>query len=153
MTPVLHNMSVPPLSRLAVARALHPGLRFRVGLARQTGRAASSLRGRLGRRGWRAAWDVLAAAGDAPSRARGGRRPEVLDRHLLEALARAGVPDRLGVFLGEDVGDETHPLLPPSAALAVLARRSGPLYLPSRRLELSLVDPQALVLFFPEDAR
>jgi hypothetical protein len=147
-------MSVPAVSRVAVARVSHPGLRFRVGLAWQTGRSASSLRDRLGRRGWRAAWDVLAAAGEAPPRKGGGRRrPEALERHLEEALQEAGVPGRLGVFLAEDVGDPTHPLLSPSAALAVLARRSGPLYLPSRRLELSLVDPQALVLFFPEEAR
>lgn len=154
MTFVLHNMSVPSISRVAVARAHHPGLRLRVGLAWQVGRSQVSLRDRLGRRGWRAAWDILAAAGEAPARVRGARRgPEALERHLEEALREAGVPGRLGVFLDEDIGDATHPLLPPSAALAVLARRSGPLYLPSRRLELSLVDPQALVLFFPEVSR
>lgn len=154
MTGVLHNMSVPSTSRVAVARVAHPGLRFRVGLAWQAGRAASSLRDRLGRRGWRAAWDILAAAGEAPPRTSGARRrSEALESHLEEALRVAGVPGRLGLFLDEDIGDATHPLLPPAAALAVLARRSGPLYLPSRRLELSLVDPQALVLFFPEVSR
>jgi hypothetical protein len=151
--PVLHNMSVPSTSRIAVARAFHPGLRFRVGLSWQASRARVSLRERLGRRGWRAAWDVLAAVGDAPARVAGARRaPEALERHLETALRRAGVPDRVGVFLEEDIADETGPLLPPAAALAVLARRSGPLYLPTRRLEPSLVDPHALVLFFPEEA-
>ena len=154
MTGFLHNMSVPSTSRVTVARAFHPGLRLRVGLAWQLGRSRVSLRDRLGRRGWRAAWDILAGAGDAPPRAAGARRrPEALERHLEEALRTAGVPDRLGVFLDEDIADETGPLLSPAASLAVLARRSGPLYLPSRRLECSLVDPHALVLFFPEDAR
>jgi len=154
MTGFLHNMSVPSTSRVAVARAFHPGLRLRVGLAWQVGRSRVSLRDRLGRRGWRAAWDILAGAGDAPPRAAGARRrPEALERHLEEALRTAGVPDRLGVFLDEDIADETGPLLSPAASLAVLARRSGPLYLPSRHLECSLVDPHALVLFFPEDAR
>jgi len=152
MTGVLHNMSVPSTSRIAVARAFHPGLRFRVALSWQASRARVSLRERLGRRGWRAAWDILAAAGDAPARVpRARRQPEALQRHLEEALQKAGVPDRVGVFLEEDVGEETSPLLPPAAALAVLARRSGPLYLPTRRLEPSLVDPDALVLFFPEE--
>jgi len=154
MTGFLHNMSVPSTSRVTVARAFHPGLRLRVGLAWQLGRSRVSLRDRLGRRGWRAAWDILAGAGDAPPRAAGARRrPEALERHLEEALRTAGVPDRLGVFLDEGIADETGPLLSPAASLAVLARRSGPLYLPSRRLECSLVDPHALVLFFPEDAR
>ena len=153
MTSLLHNMSVPSTSRVVVARAVHPGLRFRVALPSQAGRARASLRERLGRRGWRAAWDILASVGDAPSRTRGvRRRPEALERHLEQALRKAGVPDRIGLFLDEDVGAETGPLLPPSAALAVLARRSGPLYLPSRPLEPSLVDPQAVVLFFPEEA-
>jgi hypothetical protein len=154
MTTVLHNMSVPSTSRIAVARAFHPGLRFRVGLSWQLGRARVSLRERLGRRGWRAAWDVLASVGEAPPRAAGARRqPEALAQHLEEALRKAGVPDRIGLFLEEDIAAETGPLLPPAAALGVLARRSGPLYLPSRRLEPSLVDPYALVLFFPEEAR
>jgi hypothetical protein len=152
MTSLLHNMSVPPVSRVALARAPHPGRRFRVALAWQVRCGRVSLRGRLGRRGWRAAWDVLAGVGAAPRRApRARRRPEALEGHLEEALRKAGVPDRVGVFLEEDVADETHPLLSPAAALAVLARRSGPLYLPSRRLECSLVDPHALVLFFPEE--
>jgi hypothetical protein len=151
MTSVLHNMSVPSTSRVTVSRVAHPGRRFRVSLAFQAGRARSALRERLGRRGWRAAWDVLAAAGESPPSGRGGRTREALERRLEDAVSRAGVPDRIGVFLDEDVGDESVPILEPAAALAVLARRSGPLYLPSRPLEPSLADPRPLVLFFPEE--
>lgn len=153
-TNLLHNMSVPPTSRVQVERALHPGLRLRVSLAWQLGRPRTALRERLGRGGWRAAWAILESAGEAPRRAAGRhRRPEALAEHLEKALRRAGVPDRVGLFIEEDVAAKTGPLLPPAAALAVLARRSGRLYLPGRRLECSLVDPHPLVLFFPEEAR
>jgi hypothetical protein len=154
MTDLLHNMSVPPTSRIQVARALFPGLRLRVGLAWQLDRPRPALRERLGRGGWRAAWAILESAGEAPPRRAGRqRKPEALEQHLEDALRRAGVPDRVGLFLEEDIAAETGPLLPPAAALAVLARRSGRLYLPSRRLECSLVDPHPLVLFFPEETR
>jgi hypothetical protein len=83
-----------------------------------------------------------------------GRRPEALEQHLKQELRKAGIPDRLGVFLDEELAPEGGPTLTPAAAMAVLARRSGPLYLPSRRLEPSLVDPiRPLVLFFPEESR
>jgi hypothetical protein len=153
---VLHNMSVPSTSRVLVARAVHPGLRFRVDLSSLDRRSRVSLRDRLGRGGWRTAWDLLALAGDAPPRVAGARRrPEALERHLEKAVVGAGVPGLVGVFLNEDTATETDLVLPPAASVAVLARRSGPLYLPSRRLETSLVDSRfvVLVLFFPEEAR
>jgi hypothetical protein len=147
-------MSVPSTSTVRVVRAVHPGLRLRVALASQLSRPRERLRERLGRGGWLAAWEMLEAIGEAPPRAGGHRRrPAALERHLEDALRKAGVPDRVGVFLEEDVGFDTRPPLSPAAALAVLARRSGPLYLPSRRLECSLADPQPLVLFFPEESR
>lgn len=153
---LLHNMSVPPTSRITVERAVFPGLRFGVRLARADGRKADELRDRLAKGGWRAAWAILEARGDAPRTTDGrGRRPEDLERHLTVSLQRARVPDRLGVFLDEgDITPMDAPPLAPAAALAVLARRSGPLYLPSRRLETSLADPRRpLVLFFPEESR
>jgi hypothetical protein len=154
VTFVLNNMSVPSTSRLTVVRAAHPGLRFRAALAWQLERPHSALRDRLRRGGWKAAWDLLERAGDAPARTPGRRRREdLLAAHLEARLCASGVPDRVGVFLEESVGDESSPLLPPAAALAVLARRSGPLYLPSRALEVSLADPLPLVLFFPEEPR
>ena len=98
---------------------------------------------------------MLDAAGEAPPRAAGARRrPEALERHLEEALREAGVPDRVGVFLDEDDRRRDRPLLPPAAALAVLARRSGPLYLPvppPRAARSPTRTP--LVLFFPEESR
>jgi hypothetical protein len=152
---VLHNMSVPPSSRITLARARFPGLRFGVSLAEPGSHAGSELRDQLAKDGWRAAWRILDQAKDAPSRAMGkGRRPEALEQHLKQELRKAGIPDRLGVFLDEELAPEGGPTLTPAAAMAVLARRSGPLYLPSRRLEPSLVDPiRPLVLFFPEESR
>jgi len=153
---VLHNMSVPPTSRITVARARFPGLRFAVRLPHADGLSADELRDRLAKDGWRAARSLLEARDDAPWTA-GSRppRPEDLERHLRQSLERAGVPDRLGVFLEEEpIAEEGAKLLPPAATLAALARRSGPLYVPSRRLEPSLADPrQPLVLFFPEESR
>jgi hypothetical protein len=146
-------MSVPPTSHVTVRRVAHPGRRFRVDLAAElSGGRAADLRRRLAEGGWRRAWTLLARAGDAPPRRRRSTR-EALDAHLEEALRRASVPARLGVFLSEDDGDADVVTLRPAAALAVLARRSGPLYLPARPLETSLVDPRPLVLFFPEEPR
>jgi hypothetical protein len=149
----LHNMSVPPTSTLSVTRARHPGRRFRVDLTDQLSRgSAAGLRRRLGERGWELAWTLLTKAGQGPPRPHRRRRTrEALEAHLEDALRRACVPDRVGVFL-EEWNEPCPPkLLDPAAALAVLARRSGPLYLPRRPLDPSLVDPRPLVLFFPED--
>ena len=151
---LLHNMSVPSTSTVRVVRAVHPGLRLHIALASHLSPPREGLRERLGRGGWLAAWEMLEALGEAPPRAGGGRRrPEALERHLEDALRKAGVPDRVGVFLEEDAGGDPGSRLSPAAALAVLARRSGRLYLPSRRIECSLADPQPLVLFFPEEPR
>jgi hypothetical protein len=147
-------MSVPPTSRITVARVRLPGLRFGVDLAGAIGRKGDDLRDRLAKGGWQAAWALIQSTKGAPRPARTGpRRPENLERHLSDSLRRAGVPDRPGVFLDqEEVAPVLAPRLPAAAALAVLARRSGPLYLPSRRLEPSLADPsRPLVLFFPEE--
>lgn len=189
---LLHNMSVPSTSRLTVARARLDGTRFAVDLEQAFGHKAETIRDRLARGGWRAAFRLLEpwstarrqtrksrtpqngrsrAPHDGKSRtAQDGRTPTPhdgksrtpracrsrtahdLERILQQALEDAGVPARLGVFLDEGRGPEGATPLAPAAALAVLARRSGPLYLPSRRLEPSLVDPRKpFVLFFPEE--
>ena len=152
---LLHNMSVPPTSTLQVRRASHPGRRFRVDLTEQLSRgSATGLRRRLGERGWDLAWSLLTKAGDGPPRPhRKHRSRGVLVEHLEDALRRAAVPDAVGVFLEEEHGAGPARSLGPAATLAVLARRSGPLYLPARVLDPSLVDPRRLVLFFPEDRR
>jgi hypothetical protein len=148
-------MSVPPTSRIQVARAAFPGLRFAVRFPDADGPNAAKLRDRLAKGGWRKAWTVLESRNDAPGTGQGrARRQEDLERHLGESLERAGVPDRLGVFLEEEIPPEDARPLSPAATLAVLARRSGLLYVPSRRLEPSLADPRRpLVLFFPEESR
>lgn len=151
MTHELHNMSVPSTSTIAVRRAHFAGRRFRVDLASgaASGRLAA-LHRQLARTGWRAARAILEAAGDTPKKGK-PRSRQALERHLEAALASAGVPASVGVFL-EEPDDPSLPLLGAAAALAVLARRSGPLYLPNRRLEPSLVRLTSAVLFFPEDA-
>jgi len=135
---VLHNMSVPPTSRVTVSRVRLPGLRFGVDLAGALGKNGGDLRDSLAKGTWRRVCSLVGPG---------------LERHLLAELQKAGVPDRPGVFLEpEESVPDRPPALPPAAALAVLARRSGPLYLPSRRLEPSLADPsRPLVLFFPEE--
>jgi hypothetical protein len=149
----LHNMSVPSTSRITVARAALPGLRFRVRLHEQVHKPSLLASKRLASGGWRAAWELLEHAGDAPTRPAGAkRRREPLEQYLEAACKDAGIPDRLGVFVpAPDAGEGK--LLSPAAAFAVLARRSGPLYVPTRRLEPSLAVPLAFVLFFPEETR
>jgi hypothetical protein len=76
------------------------------------------------------------------------------ERMLAEALITAGVPtDRSGVFITLDsragVESPEGKQLDTLASLAVLGRRSGPLYLPSRPLQLSLIEPADFVLVFP----
>jgi hypothetical protein len=64
-------------------------------------------------------------------------------------LEAEGVPARAGVFVSLDREDKTPLSL--GAALGVLARRSGPLYLPRRAPRASLIADGGLALFFPED--
>lgn len=83
---------------------------------------------------------------------------------LEKAVAEAGLPDRVGVFVkGDGPADARNLSLP--AACAVLSRRSGSLYLPWRAVDPELVPrgyplgPQApsllesafFVLVFPEE--
>ena len=145
MSAELHNMSVPATSRIAVRRATLAGRRFRVDLASGVAPARlAALQKRIARSGWRALASVLDAAG--LGRPRG---PGALASQLEAALVRAGIPPAVGVFLEEPEPGEAR-VLDAAAALAVLARRSGPLYLPCRRFEPSLVRLTATCLFFPE---
>jgi hypothetical protein len=149
---VLHNMSVPPTSRITVARVRLPGLRFGVDLASALGKNGDDLRRSLAKGTWRRVCSLVGPVlTEAMEKAwwLGQDVAEDMERHLLESLREAGVPDRPGVFLEPAEADPSlAPALPPAAALAVLARRSGPLYLPSRRLEPSLADPSRPVTFF-----
>ncbi len=152
---VLHNMSVPPTSRITVSRLGLPGLRFGVDLAGALGKNGDEIRDSLVKGSWRSAWSLVGPWTETLEVAWfvGLDMSGEMERHLLEALQEAGVPDRPGIFLEpEEAVSDRPPALFPIAALAVLSRRSGPIYLPSRRLEPSLADPRRpFVLFFPEE--
>jgi hypothetical protein len=62
-------------------------------------------------------------------------------------LSHAGLPGGFGFFVEETLGPDLI-ALPAAAAVAILAARSGPLYLPGR-FEPSLITAGAVTLFFP----
>jgi hypothetical protein len=66
-------------------------------------------------------------------------------------LARARVPRLVGVFVDDDEVQATERPVAAATALAILLRRSGPLFVPAREPEISLVVPRATTLIFPED--
>lgn len=164
----LHNMSVPPRTTLAVRREWLGGrcfdVRPRVGTERPSSPAIASWVARALQTHGAAAllallleplqpldsWQRrvtnarrrLERAGDVQARA---------DDVLEDALRAAGVPNLVGVFVPRNDApprDATWLGLP--ACLAVLARRSGPLYLPGRRIDASLISPTDTLLVFPE---
>lgn len=67
-----------------------------------------------------------------------------------EALKAAGIPDRVGVFTGGGARSDSKPLSS-AAAVAILSRRSGPLYLPWRPIDPGIVRPTRFLLVFPDD--
>lgn len=153
--PEYQNMSVPPFSGLTVGRATLAGPRFAIDIGaalQKGGRPAPTLPavlGRLRRCGWRAAAQLLGLGpGGRGREARRAQRAAVAEI-LGTALSSAGVPDRIGLFCPD--ADPSANRLEPAACLAVLARRSGPLYLPARSLEPSLVQVTPLTLVFPEE--
>jgi hypothetical protein len=76
-----------------------------------------------------------------------------LDETLGAALAAAGIPQRVGVFVprsGSAPDGATR--LGLAASLAVLGHRSGPLFLPGRRVDASLIALADTLLVFPDDA-
>ena len=180
MTGWLHNMCVPPTSRLTLVRAELPGPRFEVDLA---GRL-EELKARTGDVNLLAVWQPedglrLHGARAALALLDAVRRPPLeywplhdamealaatpciegeaereLEATLEAELAAASIPRaRVGVFLPPDGRlDGGCPRLTAAQCLAVLCRRSGPLYLPLRRLAPSLLRAEPLVLFFPEVA-
>jgi hypothetical protein len=168
----LHNMSVPSRSVLRCARAVLPGRRYLVdGLPRGTDSEAGidgdrALHEYLAEYGMAAlaALIELARAGrkvepaKVRSRARKfrGDAAEAVERAIAQALLLAGVPTAIGVFLpaasvagGSQSGRARETPLDPPASLAVLARRSGPLYVPARPVEPSLIVLERCVLVFP----
>lgn len=118
----LRNMSVPPRSTILVKRPGFEGPVF--------------------------AGNAALLKGGAPSEKK--LSPPQVEKLLRDALEVAGIPDRLGVFLPHEIRQGvTH--LPRLAVLALLARRSGPLYIPWRSLSLAAVEPRDFLLVFPEE--
>ena len=168
----LHNMSTPPRSLIRCARATLPGRRFIVDWipprtdARHAAEGIATLEQCLEAHGMAglAALATEFAAGRWPPaellekrvrRFRGNARATVAE--LFEAARRdAALPTGVGVFLplgapdGSPAGgSSTACRLHGLRALAVLARRCGPLYVPDRPIEPSLVRLSPGLLVFP----
>jgi hypothetical protein len=169
----LHNMSVPSRSVLRCERAVLPGRRYLVdGLPRgidaeSAAALTAAVHECLARDGMAtlAALVDLYRAGRKPTPARVRRMARkhrgdpaaTVDRAFAEVLPLAGVPDALGVFLPAPplaaVGffrRDGHTLLDPLTSLAVLAHRSGPLYVRARPVEPSLIVLERCVLVIPD---
>lgn len=122
---LLHNMSVPPRSTFQVSSPGLPGRAFRTTPP--------------------AEW-----TGYDP-------RNPLSPARLEEAFAAVGLPDLVGVFTAVDSGIDTNAgrraeaEVGYPAVLALLARRSGHLYLPWRPVYPPLVPPHPFFLVFPED--
>jgi hypothetical protein len=148
---LLHNMSVPSRSTVVVRRAELPGVRYSIDCRSLTGPVADALRSH----GARAVLALLETSGGLLFKA-ALRRPwrrsveHVAAERFTRALADAGIPERVGVFVTPDPGAPQAPPTNLATALAVLARRSGALYLPRRRFTPSLIVPAHVVLTFPE---
>jgi muconolactone delta-isomerase len=147
---LLHNMSVPPRSTVQVSRATLPGRRYFVNSNWLSNRGLEALR----TLGAAAALALMDGNDENDLDAMLARVPPesaeniVADR-MTRALTEERVPNRIGVFMALD-REPSHKLTR-AASLAVLARRSGPLYLPRRRFAPSLIVPTNLYLVFPEE--
>jgi len=87
-----------------------------------------------------------------PAKWRGFDPNRLPPREKLEAaFAASGLPDLVGVFTPPPEGREVERHIGYPLALAVLARRSGRLYLPWRPVYPPLLPTSPLFLVFPED--
>ena len=165
----LHNMSVPSRSTLAVEREWLGGRCFEVRPRHQASSAVWIATGRWAARALRdhGSSALLALLLEPPeptdswqtrvTRARRhvqrqgnvrARLDEALDATLLES----GIPQRVGVFMPRgDVGAPGAIRLGFAASIAALGRRSGPLYLPTRQVDGSLIELADLLLVFPDE--
>jgi hypothetical protein len=144
MTTLLHNMSVPSSSTITVGRAAMTGRRYRVTERSfgASGRTIAQIRVLIAQEGEVALLKLLDQR--APSGV--SNSPRALQEICDRALRKVNIPDAIGVFVEEPLKNGG-PSLDLAAAIAVLARRSGPLYLPNR-FEPSLVSPCNVTLFF-----
>lgn len=167
---MLHNMSVPPRSTVAVRRCRLRGRYFELCEPDTGGDFATlTLASRVLERHGAVAALVMIGHGFDPewvltgdferTARRLAEEPEYavtadsndrLNTLWHDALAAAGVPAQLGIFAPGGAPRGRRAKLDEVASLAVLARRSGPLYLPERPFEPSLIRIGGGVLFFPD---
>ena len=159
----LHNMSVPPRSVLSVQRAVLSGKRYRISttttLCTWTGLDEAGLTHCLRQDGAACALALLRARRSPMTKAFATNvarhrldpaAPATLRQACDAALSKLALPEGFGFFVDESLqsGDRE---LSTTEAIAVLAARSGPLYLPGR-FEPSLIVPKDVTLFFPSHA-
>jgi hypothetical protein len=151
----LHNMSVPSRTVLTVNRERLRGARYRVDLRKFTRERPATSTGGVVRTlrtdgGIYLLNLIEARAGGTPtvsSRADVHTRLKMLCERELADLQ---LPASLGFFVDEpDAPDDVS--VSAAAAIAILAARSGPLYIPNR-FEPSLIAVGTVTLFFPECA-
>ena len=148
----LHNMSVPARTQLTVRREHLRGRRYRLDLWAPIARRApsvdaSAVMRRIRRDGGVYLLGLIEGPGNAKARRDKAGVPARLRQLCLDALGRLKLPDGFGFFV-EEPDDREDRALPAAAAIAILAARSGPLYLPGR-FEPSLIAFHPVTLFFP----
>jgi len=159
---VLHNMSVPPRSVLTVQREEVRGRRYRVAIGKSVMGTAGWSNDAVLTRCFREDGAACALALLTPRSTnvstdefrkqvavyRRDERTLVTLRRLCDtALGGLDLPDGFGFFV-EETADPGSVTVPAAAAIAILAGRSGPLYLPGR-FEPSLITACGVTLFFP----
>lgn len=167
---LLHNMSVPSRSTLTCSREALPGRRRLVscagpGSGSGTFDADAAMRAldRHGAAGLAALLALLEDGGPVTAESLEGRIARLpgpvdiaeVDERVRAAAARAGLPGLMGVCIDVSAAHSCNPRfvrpLNPVASLSVMARRTGPLYVPSRAVEPSLTVLRPFVLAFPEE--
>jgi hypothetical protein len=142
----LHNMSVPPRTILTVRREVIRGRRYRIDLQSHIHGSRVWDAGRIRRDDGTYLLDAI-DGGRQSGRLRKVADPRTGLKQLCDdAVRKLHLPDGIGFFVEEpgEAGDRNVPL---AAAIAILASRSGRLYLPGR-FEPSLITLQAVTLFF-----
>ena len=151
----LHNMSVPPRTVLTVRREQLHGRRYRVDLWKFTGQRTKQNIDRVVRTirtdGGMYLLNLIERCADKRTTVRSRADVPTRLKAACEAqLQNLQLPDSLGFFVDEtDAPDDVS--VPAAAAIAILAARSGPLYLPNR-FEPSLITIAPVTLFFPDGA-
>jgi hypothetical protein len=157
----LHNMSVPFRSVLTVQREEVRGRRYRVAIGASVVGTAGWTNDSVLTRCFRQDGAACALAllnpggpvstGEFRKRVALHRRDEdtlvMLRRRCDAALSELDLPEGFGFFV-EETSNPAFVTVPAAAAIAILAARSGPLYLPGR-FEPSLITACGVTLFFP----